>query len=390
MDFWGKKINVTEEAARRQVAIINTFSAEKRFKIALDFANMGIDQTHRWIKEQHPEFSDLEVRIEFVRLMYYETGRMEEEHWQHFKKIMGERIKKEWTQRFRKMMEANNWNYEDVARFGRFKNGKVVEAANGSIQYVWAFGAIALFVLIIACINFMNLTTARSSHRAKEIGVRKVLGSMRSSLIGQFLSETLVMTAIAVLLALGMVTLALPWFTELAAREMSMPWGNPAFWLSILVGTVLVGLLAGSYPAFFLSAFNPLAVLQGHGKRKAGGAGLRSALVIFQFTTSIVLIIATILVFRQLNYIQNKKLGFQKDQTIIVENAYALGNQVRSYKQEMLQEPEILAATISSYLPVPSSYSNTSFTTSRELRQDNAINMGIWTVRSRLSENHRF
>jgi len=123
-----------------------------------------------------------------------------------------------------------------------------------------------------------------------------------------------------------------------------------------------------------------LTVLQGHGKRKAGGAGLRSALVIFQFTTSIVLIIATILVFRQLNYIQNKKLGFQKDQTIIVENAYALGNQVRSYKQEMLQEPEILAGTISSYLPVPSSYSNTSFTTSRELRQDNAINMGIWTV----------
>lgn len=128
MDFWGKKINVTEDAARRQVAIINTFSAEKRLKIALDFANMGIDQTFSWIRSQHPEFSELEIRMEFVRLMYYQTGEINEAHWMHFKTVMEEKIRKDWTSRFKNMMEANRWTYDDVAKHGRFKNGQVIEA----------------------------------------------------------------------------------------------------------------------------------------------------------------------------------------------------------------------------------------------------------------------
>ncbi len=280
---------------------------------------------------------------------------------------------------------------EATGQYARYKPQKMTDihlysdlgaelAPNGSIQYIWVFGAIALFVLFIACINFMNLTTARSSHRAKEIGVRKVLGSLRSSLIGQFLSETILMTFIAVILALGIVTLILPWFNNLTAREMNMPWGNPGFWLSLVAGIGIVGLLAGSYPAFFLSAFDALKVLKSQKGAKSSGGRLRSGLVVFQFTTSIVLIIATILVYNQLNYIQNKKLGFQKDQVVIVENTYVLNNQVEVYKQEMLQQPEIKYATVSSYLPVPSSYSNNTFSTSREFRQDNAINMGTWTV----------
>jgi len=127
-EFWGKKINVTEEAARRQVAIINQFSSEKRMKIALNFANMGIDRTRQWIKERHPNYSELEVSLEFVRLMYYEKGEMTEEYWMFYKTKMGEKIRKNWSDRFRKMMKDRNWNYEDIARMGDFKSGKVIEA----------------------------------------------------------------------------------------------------------------------------------------------------------------------------------------------------------------------------------------------------------------------
>ena len=253
-------------------------------------------------------------------------------------------------------------------------------SANGSIQYVFIFSAIALFILLIACINFMNLTTARSTHRAKEIGVRKVMGSLRSALVGQFLSETILMTAMGVILAVSIASLAMPWFCELTGRDISMPWGNPLFWLSLVGGTGLVGLLAGSYPAFFLSAFDTLKVLKGNMTGQAKHGGLRSALVVFQFATAIILIIATVLVYNQLDYIQNKKLGFQKEQVIVVNDAYALQNDVQAFKQKMLNHPAIESATLSGFLPTPSNRSNSTFSDAREIRQDNAVNMGYWTV----------
>lgn len=128
MDFWGKKIDVSREAAARQIAIINTFPSQKRLGLALEFANMGVDRTFDWIRSRHPEFSELELRLEFVRLLSYESGKISEDHWQHFKSVMEERIKKDWSERFRKMMAARNWTYDDVAKLGRFKNGKVIEA----------------------------------------------------------------------------------------------------------------------------------------------------------------------------------------------------------------------------------------------------------------------
>ena len=253
-------------------------------------------------------------------------------------------------------------------------------APNGSIQYVYIFSAIALFILLIACINFMNLTTARSSHRAKEIGVRKVMGSVRASLVGQFLSETILLTSIGVVLAICIASFAMPWFNDLTGRDIVMPWSNLLFWMALVGGTGLVGLLAGSYPAFFLSAFDTIKVLKGSLNGQAKHGGLRSALVVFQFATAIVLIIATVLVYNQLNYIQNKKLGFQKDQVIILNDAYGLQNDVQAFKQKMLSHPAIESATVSSYLPTPSSRSNTTYTKTREFRQDNAVNMGEWSV----------
>lgn len=128
MDFWKNKINVSKKAAKKQVEIINSFSADKKIKIALDFANLGVDRTRQWIKESNPNYSDLEITLEFVKLIYYDTGQMKEDKWRHFKKIMEEKIKKNWADRFRKMMKDNNWNYNDVAKLGGFKNGKVIEA----------------------------------------------------------------------------------------------------------------------------------------------------------------------------------------------------------------------------------------------------------------------
>ena len=128
MEFWNHKVGVSKEAAAMQVAIINQFSSEKRLKIALDFANLGISRTREWIKEQNPSFSEMEVTLEFVRLMYYKTNEMPENQWQFYKKTMEERIKKDWANRFRQMMQEKNWTYEDVAKLGNFKNGKVIEA----------------------------------------------------------------------------------------------------------------------------------------------------------------------------------------------------------------------------------------------------------------------
>lgn len=128
MEYWSNQTNVSKEAAQQQIAIINTFSSEKRFKIALDFANFGIERTREWIKQNHPEYSELEVTLEFVRLIHYQTGQMTEEHWAFYEKEMQKKIKKDWTERFRAMMKENNWNYGDIANMGNFKNAEVVEA----------------------------------------------------------------------------------------------------------------------------------------------------------------------------------------------------------------------------------------------------------------------
>ncbi len=282
-------------------------------------------------------------------------------------------------------------DFEATGQYARMELQKMTEihlhsdlavelSANGSIQYVWIFSAIALFILLIACINFMNLTTARSAHRAKEIGVRKVMGSVRSALVGQFLSETILMAAIGVILALAVASFAMPWFNELTGRDINMPWRNPIFWASLVGGTGLVGLLAGSYPAFFLSAFDTIKIMKGNLTGQAKHGGLRNALVVFQFATAIILVIATVLVYNQLDYIQNKKLGFQKEQVIILDDAYGLGNDVQAFKQKMLEHPAVESATVSGFLPTPSNRNNTIYTSSREFRQDNSVNMGVWAV----------
>ncbi len=205
---------------------------------------------------------------------------------------------------------------------------------NGDIGYIYIFGAIALFILLIACINFMNLSTARSANRAREVGVRKVLGSSRAYLIYQFLSESILITLFAAVLALLLAWALLHPFNQMAGKNLSITSHTAIYLLpALLVIVIVVGVIAGSYPAFFLSAFKPINVLKGKLTGLKGG-GLRSALIVFQFAITIFLIIGTLTIYNQLNYIQNKNLGFDRSHVLIVKNA------------NLLEDPNILKAEV--------------------------------------------
>jgi len=225
---------------------------------------------------------------------------------------------------------------------------------HGDIRFIWLFGAIAAFMLIIACINFINLSTARSANRAKEVGLRKVVGSYRSSLINQFLTESMLYSLVSFLLGLLIAWLTLPYFNTLASKSLRMPWGE--WWLVpvILVSALLVGVLAGLYPAFYLSRFRPMQVLKGS---IAGGTKnpiLRNGLVVFQFTASIVLIIGTIVIYDETHYILSHEVGFDKDQVMILHGTNTLGDQkIKAFKNELTWKiASVKSASISDYLPI--------------------------------------
>ncbi len=224
--------------------------------------------------------------------------------------------------------------------------------ANGDIRYVYIFSAVALFLLLIACVNFMNLSTARSAGRAKEVGIRKTLGSLRNQLIGQFLVEAVLVSLLAFLLAILITELVLPFFNDLAGKQLTIQYLHPWYILPLLLLMVIViGLLAGSYPAFFLSAFRPATVLKGKLASGMGGGWLRNSLVVLQFGISIVLITSTVVVYQQLNHIRSKKLGYDKEHMLVVHNANYLGKQARTFKNEALHQPGVVAATLTGYLP---------------------------------------
>jgi putative ABC transport system permease protein len=223
---------------------------------------------------------------------------------------------------------------------------------NSTTQYVYIFSFIALFILLIACVNFMNLSTARSSNRAREVGVRKVLGSSRKHLIFQFLAESILVTLVATVIAVLAAAALLPLFNQLSGKEIilttqSLKWLIPSLSLIVLV----IGSLAGSYPAFFLSAFQPIDVLKG--KLSAGfkGGGLRSFLVVFQFCVSILLIIGTLVIYNQLNFIQTKNLGYNRNQVLIVQNAFELNDRAKVFKQELTSLRGVKNATMTGFLP---------------------------------------
>ncbi|OQP62736.1 cell division protein FtsX [Niastella vici] len=262
-----------------------------------------------------------------------------------------------------------------------YSNKEAELRANSDIQYVYIFSAIAFFILLIACVNFMNLSTARSANRAREVGVRKVLGSLKANLVKQFLTESLLISSMAMLLALVLAWTMLPYFNQLAAKDIKLnllvdPWLLPVLVLLVLI----TGLLAGSYPAFYLSAFKPIQVIKG--KLAAGfkTSWLRSGLVVFQFAISIVLIIATMVIYKQLHYIQSHKPGFNREQVLVIHNTHPLGSQAKTFRDEVVKFPGVENATIADYLPTNGWRNDNPVFADPTLDQKNAVSMQTWDV----------
>src|SRR5665213_3015917 len=249
---------------------------------------------------------------------------------------------------------------KDWHLYSDFKNGVI---AGGRIQYVWLFGIIGVFVLLLACINFMNLSTARSEKRAKEVGIRKTVGSLRYQLIRQFLTESVVVAFLSLIFSLLLAQLSLPFFNEVSGKKMSVLWGSPLFWIAGVSFSLITGLIAGSYPALYLSSFKPVKVLKGTFRVGRLAAIPRKVLVVMQFAVSVVLIIGTIVVFQQIQFAKNRPVGYSRNG--LIDIALRTGNINKQYdavKNDLLASGAI-ASMAQSDAPVDNAYiSNGGFT----------------------------
>lgn len=249
------------------------------------------------------------------------------------------------------LFAMNDWNLHDS-----FVDGKM---NGGRIEYVKLFSLIAWIILLIACINFMNLSTARSEKRAKEVGVRKVMGAVKGKLIGQFITEAIVMSLIAVFIAIGFIYLALPSFNDLVEKQLAVNILQPDHLIYLLAIGIITGLLAGSYPAFYLSSFNPIAVLKNIKIKTSAGAGfIRKSLVVLQFSISIILIIGTIIIYQQIQHVENRNLGYNKNNLIYLNTQGKMVDNFTGIYNDLKQTGVVENAALSDY-PVLQIWNNT-------------------------------
>ncbi|MFD2100101.1 ABC transporter permease [Flagellimonas iocasae] len=254
-------------------------------------------------------------------------------------------------------------------------------SSNNDIQSIYILSFIALFLIVLASVNFMNLSTAYSLKRAKEVGVRKALGSKKGELIRQFMMESGVVSLISLIFALIIASAALPFFNDLSNKDIAIPYFSWGFWLIALLSTITLALLSGSYPAFFMSRFMPIKVLKGSGETSVGGGKIRNGLVVFQFIISVFLIVSTIVVYQQLDYINNKDLGYSKDQILLIDDVYTAGTRMETFKQEVKQLAFVENASLSSFFPTPSDRSDSTFAPEDgATEQENAVSMQRWGV----------
>lgn len=246
---------------------------------------------------------------------------------------------------------------KDWRLYSDFKNGKSV---GGYIDYVYMFGSIGILVLLIACINFMNLSTARSVKRSKEVGVRKAIGSQRSNLIAQFLTESILITFIAFLFSMLFVQLALSPFNTLTGSTVSIPFSSAVFWVIMLAYVLLTGVLAGSRPAFYLSSFNPVKILKGNIQTGKGATLSRKFLVVLQFSCSIALIIGTLVIYRQIQFVKDRPTGYSADRLLMTDMSSDLNKNYEALKNDLLQTGMVESVANASS-PVTNIYNHTAF-----------------------------
>ena len=270
---------------------------------------------------------------------------------------------------------------QPIERIHLYSAGVRDRLVHGDIRFVWLFAAIAGLILVIAVINFVNLSTAKSANRAKEVGLRKVVGSVRSNIIQQFLTESVLFSVLSFIVGIALAFFLLPYFNVLSAKSLVFPWSDWTLLPMILGASIVIGLLAGIYPSFYLSSFQPIHVLKGAISSGSKSSPLRSALVVFQFTTSVVLIVGTIIIYQQMEFILNKKIGFEKDQVLMIEGAGTLGNQATSFKNELLKSSLVKSVTISDYLPIKGTKRNQNqFWNEGKQGQDDSMDTQIWRV----------
>jgi putative ABC transport system permease protein len=283
---------------------------------------------------------------------------------------------------FRKSGNELNYNLFPVTDI-HLKSDRSFEILAGStMQYIYIFGAVAFFLLLIACLNFMNLSTAKSANRSKEVGIRKVLGTEKKTLIKQFIAESSLTSYISFIISLLLIGILLPFFNDLTGKSFS--YSNlfeTRFLPLILLLPLFVGILAGYYPAFFLASYKPIEVLKSKLNSGFAKSNLRNILVMFQFTVSLILIVSTLVVYRQLNYIQTKNIGFNKDQVLIIDGIASLRENKLAFKNEVLQMSGVKYGSLSQYLPVSnSSRSDETFSTEAAMTEKNGLNMQLWKI----------
>ncbi len=249
------------------------------------------------------------------------------------------------------------------------------------IKVIWIFTIVALFILVIASINFVNLSTAKSANRAKEVGMRKVVGSTRKQLIGQFLAESILISMIAFVVGGVLAALFMPVFRTMSGIDLIIPWLSFGFIPTLMVTSLLAGVMAGLYPAFYLSRFNPVSVLKGKLSSGKTSSGLRSSLVVFQFTISIILIVSTLIINQQMNFILNSKVGFEKDQVLQIYSTNALGDKIGTFKNELKNISGVSNVSVSDFIPVNEGKRNgTSFEKVGEGNDTEKVFGQTWTV----------
>ncbi|MBN8820982.1 MULTISPECIES: ABC transporter permease [unclassified Spirosoma] len=253
----------------------------------------------------------------------------------------------------RKSIDTFRFSLQPLTDIHLYSNTKYEMEPNGDIKYVYIFSALALFILLLACINFTNLSTAQAAKRSREVGIRKVMGSVKNQLVFQFLTESVLLTLLAMVVAYGLLFLLLPYFNQVADKQLSFFYFLDYRTILTLFGvSILSGIIAGVYPAFFLSSFSIIKTLKGaffgKGSQKKS---LHSGLIVFQFAISTILLIATLVVYRQLQYMQNKKLGYDKDQVIALPDTRLLGDQQLAFKEQLAQNSHVVAASLSRYTP---------------------------------------
>jgi putative ABC transport system permease protein len=342
-----------QEQPFRVTGIIDEVPQNSHFHFDIFASIEGLDQakSDSWFNgdfftylllQKGADYDNLENKLPYI-LEKYMGPQMQQEIGVPF-----EEFTKENQLGFRILPLTDIHLYADNSAYSQLEQG-------GDIKYVYIFSAVALFMLLIACINFMNLSTATAAKRSKEVGIRKVLGSNKNRLRYQFLSESFLATFMAMVLAIILLFISLPFYNDLSGKELKLDFlWRPTVLVALVLLTVLISFLSGGYPAFFLSSFKPISALKNKFLGGNNNKSVRSGLVVFQFVVSAGLILATLVVNQQMRYIQNKDIGYDRDQLLVLREAYFLGNQRDAFKNELLKNPKVASITNSASIPAGS------------------------------------